>query len=184
MANMFITWGQLQPKVGTASITGGDKITQGVDPHQFPIFTLSWGATRLVTMDIGNGRNRDHGMISMDEVTFSREMDRASEYLLSRMFVPGYKGDLVSILVTKPDREGKGNQTYLQIQLQQARIVEYCINITDGGKPVENLAATYNKIFIQHWHEDVGGELKEGGEVGYDLLTAKVISHAKVDSGG
>ncbi|MCW7556164.1 type VI secretion system tube protein Hcp [Endozoicomonas gorgoniicola] len=184
MANMFIVWGKFQHKAGTVSITGGDRITQGVDPRQFPIFSLNWGATREVTMDVGDGRNRDKGMSSMKKLTFSREMDRASEYLISRMYVPGHKGDLVNILVTKPDREGKGAVVYLQIQLQGARLVDYCLNLTEGDKPIENLAAIYNKIIFQHWNEDVGGNLEPGCEVGFDLLTGVSTSHADVVNGG
>ena len=184
MANMFIVWGKFRHKAGTVSITGGDRITQGVDPRQFPIFSLSWGATRKVTMDIGNGMNRDQGMATMKEITFSREMDRASEYLLSRLYVPGSKGDLVNILVTDPDRQGKGAVVYLQIQLQGARLVDYCFNMTEGDKPIESLAAIYTKIIFQHWNEDIGGDLKPGCEVGFDLPTAVSTSHADVVNGG
>lgn len=183
MANMFINWEGLKPNVGTAYITGGSKVTEGVGTRWFSIFSLSWGAARLVPMDIGNGKNRDQGMVSMDAITFSREFDRASEYLLSRMYVPG-NGDNVTIVVTKPDREGKGTQISLQIQLQNARVVDYCINATDGDTPIENLTVAYNKIVFKRWNEEVGGQLKAGGTVGYDLLTAKSTSHAKVASGG
>ena len=187
MANMFVDWGidgkGITPKVGTAYITGGSQLGEGVGTRWFAISSFSWGARRLVSMDIGNGRNRDQGMVSMNEITFSREVDRASEYLLSRMYVPGYKGDDVNIIVTKPDREGKGTRAYLQVQLHDARIIDYCITVTEEDKPVESLAATYNKIIILHWNEEIGGELEKGGTVGYDLLTARSTSHAEVAGG-
>ena len=176
MANMFMKLGEAQSKgEATAEYTGGDSVSA---KGWFAIRSFSWGAARSVSMDIGNGMNRDSGMVAMSEITVSKEMDGASENILSRMYVPGDNGDTVDIIVTKPDRSGQGSQVYLQIQLSNARIVNYSLSAADGATPFESLALAYSKVKVKHWNEGEGGKLEAGGDVTYDLPTGKAESHS------
>ncbi|MET4695659.1 Hcp family type VI secretion system effector [Endozoicomonas lisbonensis] len=182
MANMFMKLGKNKIKGGATSLyTGGDKTSKS---GWFAIRSLSWRASRSVSMDIGNGMNRDSGMVAMSEITFTKEMDGASEVLLSRMYVPGKDGDTVDIIITKPDRSGQGAEVYLHLQLSNARIVDINLNIADGATPFECYALAYSKILLKHWNETAGGMLEAGGDVTYDLPTGKAESHADVETGG
>lgn len=176
MANMYMKIGDHTIKgAATADHTGGDGLAK---QGWFAIRSFSWGAVRSVGMDIGNGLNRDSGMVAMSEMQVTKEMDGSSEVILSRMYVPGEKGDVVDIIVTKPDRSGQGASVYLQIQLEEARIVNYGVSATDGSTPSENIALAYSKVNIKHWHETEGGKLEAGGDVTYDLPTGKAESAA------
>ncbi len=176
MANMYMKLGEAQSKGdATSAYTGGDNVGE---KGWFAIRSFSWGATRSVTMDIGNGMNRDSGMVAMNEVTVSKELDGASENILSHLYVPGDEGDTVDIIVTKPDRSGEGAQIYLQIQLTFARIVNYSLSASDGATPFETLAVAYSKVKVKHWNEAEGGKLEPGGDVTYDLPTGKAESHS------
>lgn len=178
MANMFMKVFGLQPHGSTGRHTGGANIDEGVGRGWITLRSLSWEADRSVSMDIGNGMNRDSGMTSMSEITLTKELDGASEYILSRLYVPGNDGDTINIIVTKPDRAGKGGVIYLQIQLENARITNYSVSAVDGLIPLESLAMAYSSIGIRYWSEDEGGKLDQGGRVHYDLPTGRPTEHA------
>ena len=176
MANMFMKLGSHPVKgSATALVSGGDNVGK---KGWFAIRSLSWHASRSVSMDIGNGMNRDSGMVAMSEIMLTKEMDGASEVILSRMYVPGKEGDTIDVIITKPDRSGEGVEVYLHLTAEQARIVDYNLSIADGAAPFESLAVAYNNVTIKHWYEDTGGKLVAGGDVTYDLPTGKAVSHA------
>ncbi|MCW7551128.1 type VI secretion system tube protein Hcp [Endozoicomonas gorgoniicola] len=183
MANMFMKLGNLKIKKGkgaTALITGGDKNKKS---DYFGIRSMNWRVTRDVDMEVGDANNQDNGIASMSQITVTKEMDGASEVILSRILVPGKYGDTVDIVITKPDRKGGGAEVYLHIQLKHARVCEADINIAEGARPFECYALAYSRILIKHWNEDEGGALQPGGDVTFDLPTAKAMSHAIQQSG-
>ena len=176
MANIYMKIGDLETAGdATASYTGDAGVSEG---GWFAIRSFNWGAARNVSMDIGNGMNRDAGMVAMSEISVAKELDGASENILSHMYVPGESGDTVEIIVTKPARTGQGAEVYLHIILEQARIVNYSLSGSDGATPFENLALAYSKVTFKHWHEEEGGNLVAGGDVTYDLPTGVAESHA------
>ncbi len=176
MANMYMKIGSHDSKGDATQAYSGDaNVSAG---GWFAIRSFNWGAARSVTMDIGNGMNRDSGMVAMSEISVSKEMDGASENILSRLYVPGEAGDEVQIIVTKPARTGEGAEVYLQITLQHARIVNYSISASDGATPFENLSLAYSKVTFKRWNEDEGGKMVAGGDVTYDLPTGKAESHS------
>ncbi len=76
MANIFLNIKGFKP-VGVATIN---------DPNgdaYMTVLSYSWGATRNVNMTVGNFNNRDSGIGAMDFVTFTRELDGASDALLN-----------------------------------------------------------------------------------------------------
>ncbi|WP_461538328.1 Hcp family type VI secretion system effector [Spongorhabdus nitratireducens] len=176
MANMYMKIGEHDGKGdATAKYTGDASVSE---TGWFAIRSFNWGAARSVSMDIGNGMNRDAGMVAMSEISVAKELDGASENILSRMYVPGEAGDTVEIIVTKPARTGQGAEVYLQITLEHARIVNYSMSASDGATPFENIALAYSKVKIKHWHEAEGGDLTAGGDVTYDLPSGVAESHS------
>ena len=180
MANMFMKLGENKIKGGATSLyTGGDKTSK--KDGWFTIRSLNWRASRAVSMDIGNGMNRDSGMESMNPITITKEMCGASEVILSRMYVPGPNGDDVHVIITKPAGTGEGSEIYLVIEIFDARVIKADVNIAEGAIPFECWSFSYSKILIKHWNESKGGKLSPGGEVTYDLSAAKAVSHAIKD---
>ena len=176
MAHMYMKIGDTESKGdATAEYTGDAGVSA---TGWFAIHSFNWGASRSVSMDIGNGMNRDAGIVAMSEMTVSKEMDGASENILSRMYVPGEKGDKVQIIVTKPARSGQGAEVYLHITLDHARIVNYSLGGSDGATPSESISVAYSKVTIKRWNEDEGGKMVAGGDVTYDLPTGKAESHS------
>lgn len=142
----------------------------------FAINSYSWGGVRNVAMDIGNGTNADSGMVGVSEISVTKEVDGASESLLSYLFNPGEAGKTVEIAFTKPKSDGQGAQVYFQVKLDKARLVSYNVSGSDGSQPFESLALSYTAISQKHHFEDEGGKMTAGGIVTYDLPTGKMTS--------
>ncbi|OQX38029.1 MAG: hypothetical protein B0D91_05260 [Oceanospirillales bacterium LUC14_002_19_P2] len=160
---------------GVATIEGLENLGKG----WFAVKSFNWGGVRSVTMDIGNANNADSGMVAMSEVNTTKQVDGASEGLLSFLYMPGDEGKVVEVVFTKPHRSGQGAEIYFQIKMDKARLVTYNVSGTDGGEPYESLAFSYITLHQKHWHESAGGKLEAGGLVSYDLATGKVISGKK-----
>ncbi|ELR67270.1 Putative protein ImpD [Photobacterium marinum] len=152
---------------------------QGKKEGWFAIKSYSWGGVRNVAMDIGNGNNADSGMVALSEVNVSKEVDGASEDLLSFLFNPGKEGRTVEIAFTKPSSDGQGADVYFQVMLKNARLVSYNVSGSDGSQPYESLSLSYVDISQKHHYEKEGGEMVSGGIVTYNLPTGKMTSGAK-----
>ena len=175
MANMFMKLGDFKPKGAGTSILSGEGDAPG---GWFAITSLNWGCGRKgLVMDVGNQNNRDTGDLGFDYVVVSKEMDGASENILSRLYVPGDDGDIVDVFVTK--RFGNENKIYFHIQLSQSRVCTYNFSVSDGIIPLETFSLSYSKIQLKHWNELPGGKLEAGGDVTYNLATNLPESFAK-----
>jgi type VI secretion system secreted protein Hcp len=177
MASIYMRVEGLDVK-GGATITDV-KALEGKDELWFAISSYSWGAVRNVAMDIGNSNNADSGMVAMSEVNVSKQVDGASEDLLSYLFNPGKEGKTVEIAFTKPQHDGQGAEVYFQIKLTKARLVSYNVSGSDGSQPYESLALSYIEISQKHNYEKDGGDMVSGGIVTYNLPIGKMTSGAK-----
>ncbi|MBE8166783.1 MAG: type VI secretion system tube protein Hcp [Shewanella sp.] len=166
-------------RIDGVDVKGGATI-EGLDgTGWFAVRSYSWGGVRNVAMDIGNGNNADAGMVALSEVNLTKQVDGASEDLLSYLFNPGKEGKIVEIAFTKPEADGSGAKLYFQIKLTQARLVSYNVTGSDGSQPNESIALSYTEISQKHNYELEGGEVKEGGIVTYNLPQGKLLSGAK-----
>ncbi|MDE1211223.1 type VI secretion system tube protein Hcp [Vibrio aestuarianus] len=171
-------------RVEGLNVTGGATATdvEGLESKKdgwFAISSYSWGAVRNVSMDIGNANNADSGMVAMSEVNVAKQVDGASEDLLSFLFSPGKEGKTVEIAFTKPKSDGQGTDVYFQVKLEKARLVSYNVSGSDGSQPYESLSFSYVEISQKHHYEKDGGELVSGGLVSYSIPLGKMTSGAK-----
>ncbi|CAH8207551.1 Hcp1 family type VI secretion system effector [Vibrio aestuarianus] len=174
MASIYMRVSGLQVE-GAATI-GQLETAESKKDGWFAISSYSWGAVRNVSMDIGNANNADSGMVAMSEVNVAKQVDGASEDLLSFLFSPGKEGKTVEIAFTKPKSDGQGTDVYFQVKLEKARLVSYNVSGSDGSQPYESLSFSYVEISQKHHYEKDGGELQSGGVVTYDLPTGKMTS--------
>ncbi|GLO63052.1 hypothetical protein MACH09_35600 [Vibrio sp. MACH09] len=166
-------------RIDGVDVKGGATV-EGLDgTGWFALSSYSWGGVRNVAMDIGNGNNADSGMVAMSEVNIAKQVDGASEDLLSFLFNPGKEGKTVEIAFTKPEPTGQGAIVYFQIKLSNARLVSYNVSGSDGAQPYESAALSYVEISQKHNYELEGGEVKDGGIVTYNVPQAKLLSGAK-----
>ncbi|MCG7496185.1 type VI secretion system tube protein Hcp [Vibrio sp. Of7-15] len=166
-------------RIDGVQVTGGATIEGIPGEGWFALNSYSWGAVRSVAMDIGNGTNADSGMVAMSEVNLTKEVDGASEDLLSFLFSPGPEGKDVEVVFTKPSTSGEGADIYFQVKLQKARLVSYNVSGSDGSQPFESIALSYIQLDQKHWHEGNGGKLEQGGLVSYNVPQGKLLSGAK-----
>ncbi|MCL9781222.1 type VI secretion system tube protein Hcp [Vibrio sp. S4M6] len=165
-------------RIDTVEVNGGATV-EGLDgAGWFAIQSYSWGGLRNVSMDIGNGNNRDSGMVAASEVNIIKEVDGASEGLLSFLFNPGGEGKTVEIAFTKPESDGSGAKVYFQVKLEKSRLVSYNVSGSDGSQPFETVSLSYVEISQKHNPEDDGGTVTEGGLVTYNLPQGKMLSGA------
>lgn len=145
----------------------------------FAISSYSWGASRAVGMDVGNGNNADSGMVALSEVNITKEADGATEQLLSFLFNPGKEGKTIEIAFTKPGPDGSGAQVYFQVKLTLSRASGYQISGSDGmGGLMESISLSYVEISMKYNYELENGEIKDGGIVAYNVPKGKLLSGA------
>jgi len=144
----------------------------------FSIDSLSWGAVRAVTVDIGNANNADQGMVGLGELSISRESDGASPYLNTFLFSPGAEGKTVEIMITKPSRTGAGVDPYMVITVDKSRISSYNIGCGDGSLPSESFSLAYAVLSLVYYYEDEAGTINKGDTIKYDVPTATLGSKA------
>ncbi len=178
MASHYMRIQGAKPKgAATATLSGGVSLAKD---GWFAISRFQWGAVRSVSMQIGDGANADSGMAGLQEVIISKTLCGASEEILSCMFLPGPTGHTIDLIATKPGRDDKGLQVYLQLKLEKARIVSYSIDGAGDNQPKETLSIAYDIFRYQHWHETVGGQLEAGGKFAFSLATGAVMSGDKI----
>ena len=166
-------------RIDGVDIKGGATVIGLDGANWFAVDSYSWGGSRNVAMDIGNGNNADSGMVAIQPVSVAKQIDGASEDLLSFLFNPGKEGKTVEIAFTKPEADGSGASVYFQINLSHARLTGYNVSGYDGAQPHEMITFSYVEISQKHSYELEGGELKEGGIVTYNLPQGKLLSGAK-----
>jgi type VI secretion system secreted protein Hcp len=166
-------------RIVNVNVDGGATVEGLPGEGWFALSSYSWGAMRNVAMDIGNGTNADSGMVAMSEVNLTKEVDGASEDLLSFLFSPGPEGKEVEIVFTKPARDGSGADIYFQVKLEKARLVSYNVSGSDGVQPSESITLSYVQLDQLHWHEDNAGKMEKGGLVSYHVPQGKMLSGAK-----
>lgn len=164
---------------GLNSIKGAATVGEiGGKKGFFAIDTMSWGAIRGVSINVGNANNADKGMVSLDAVSVSRVSDGASPHLTTFLFAPGAEGKTVEILLTKPSREGNGADPYLVITMEKARIGNYNVSGSDGSLPIEMFSLTYTALTLVYYNEADGGKIEKGDTVKFDCTTGKLESKA------
>lgn len=162
-------------RIDGVDVKGGATVEGLEGKGWFAISSYGWGGARNVAMDIGNGSNADSGMVALGEVSVSKQVDGATENLLSFLFNPGKEGKTVEIGFTKPDADGSGAILYFQVKLENARLVSYHINGSEGALPYESLSLSYVEISQKHnYVED--GKVTPGGLVTYNLPQGKLLS--------
>ncbi|USD66341.1 type VI secretion system tube protein Hcp [Vibrio sp. SCSIO 43136] len=173
MASIFMRIEGLDNIKGAATVgdIGGKK-------GFFAIDTMSWGANRGVSVDVGNANNADKGMVSLDAVSISRTSDGASPHLTTFLFAPGAEGQKVEILLTKPSRDGAGADPYLVLTLEKARISGYSIEGSNGQLPTEDFKLTYTTLTKVYYNEGDGGKIEKGHTVKFDCTTGQLESKA------
>jgi type VI secretion system secreted protein Hcp len=166
-------------RIESVDVKGGATVEGLEGTGWFALSSYAWGGVRNVAMDIGNGNNADGGMVALSEINLTKQVDGASEDLLSYLFNPGKEGKTVEVAFTKPEADGSGAKLYFQVLLSKARLVSYNVTGTDGSQPHENIALSYIEISQKHNYELDGGEIKEGGLVSYNLPQGKLLSGAQ-----
>ncbi|MEH6470517.1 MAG: type VI secretion system tube protein Hcp [Halopseudomonas sp.] len=173
MASIFMRIDGLDSIKGAATVgeIGGKK-------GFFALDNMSWGATRGVSVDVGNAANADQGMVGLSDVHINRASDGASPHLTTFLFSPGAEGKTVEIMLTKPSREGSGMDPYMVITLDKARMSEYKMRCNDGGLPSEEFALVYSAISKVYYYESDSGKIEKGDTVKYDVTLGKLESKA------
>jgi type VI secretion system secreted protein Hcp len=175
MATIFMRIDGIDTINGAATIgeVGGKK-------GFFAIDSLSWGAVRGVTVDVGNANNADQGMVGLGELSVSRQSDGASPLLTTFLFSPGAEGKTCEIMITKPSREGNGADPYLVITVEKSRIASYNVGCGDGSLPSESFSLAYATMSLTYYYEDDAGTIQKGDVIKYDVPTATLSSKANL----
>jgi type VI secretion system secreted protein Hcp len=167
MANIYMNIKGFKPQ-GAATIT---------DPNgevYMAVKSYKWGASRNVSMNVGNLNNRDSGIGGIDPITITRELDGAANAILTSVFkfsATSGNGKEVSFIFTRPKKDGKGNDIYYKVVLTDARFISYTEVLNNNAKPESEIQIAFNKIAITHNTDDLAGKISQGAATIFDLPT-------------
>ncbi|WP_281558497.1 type VI secretion system tube protein Hcp [Thalassomonas sp. RHCl1] len=173
--SIFMKIDKLDKVDGGATVTEIDK-KKGL----FKLDSISWGAVRGTSVEVGNANNADKGIVVLGELNISRTCDGATPYLITLLYSPGNEGKGVNIFVTKPSRDGKGVSQNITYNLSGCRISNYQTQSHAGGEPSESFSLTYTKIENVFHTEDEKGTVSKNATVTYDVPKAEMVSGASL----
>lgn len=164
MASIYMSIEKFSP-TGVATLKGPDGTYMAVKSY-------SWGASRNVGMEVGNMNNRASGIGEMKGITVTRELDGATNALLTSVFkFDNTTGKKMTFIFVRPKSDGSGNDIYYKVELTDARICSYKLTGETDGKPEEELGIVYTKISITHNSEDALGVIQKGAATVFDVPT-------------
>ncbi len=134
------------------------------------VTSISWGAGRGIMTPSGAARNREASEPSLSEITFTKDMDKASAKLFQEACT-GSKGKKVTIDLVRTSAGGP--LTYMQYKLEDALVSGYSVS-SGGDTPTESISLNYTKIEMAYTPMDETGEPMNALRASYDLaLTSK-----------
>ncbi len=164
MANIYMNIENFSPK-GVATLKGPKGAFMAINSY-------SWETSRNIGMDVGNVNNRSAGIGTMSGITITRELDGATNALLTSVFkFDNIKGKKMTFIFVRPKADGSGADIYYQVELEGARIASYHLVGKNDSKPHEEIGIVYNKISITHNSADALGIIKKGAATVFDVPT-------------
>ncbi len=140
--------------------------------HKNEIELLSWsfGATQSGTMHMGGGGGA--GKVSMQDMSVTKVMDKASPKLL----LACANGEHISKAVLVARKAGKEQQEYYKITLTDVLVSGYNTSgHSQSGVPMDQVTLNFGKIECEYKEQKKDGTLGGVIKTGYDLKQNKAV---------
>lgn len=139
------------------------------DQVQLDSFQL--GVGRSVALSSGHGSNRETSSPSVSEIMVTKQQDAASIALLNASLFGEGKKCVISF--TKTSADGKADQTYYVITLENTLVSGYSVSGTSEGRPSESISLNYTRIEAKYIETDAKNKAEKPAIATWDLAAGK-----------
>lgn len=147
----------------------GDVTAKGYEDW-IELDSMSFGASRDVSMEVGAMKNREFGMPYIQAIACSKQLDASSPMLVQKALASMEAGKATICFV----RTGDGDPDKIgEFKLEQVVISDYSFAGSMGGRPSESMSISYGKIEINFEGADKENKNGTNIKVAYDLVTGK-----------
>lgn len=157
----------------TATVSGGEDVKHD---DLFTLASFRWLSNFKAVDFTDSGDNADVGQAEINGFVVEKRVCGATEYIFSRFLASGEKGTDMDFIWTKPAKDAKGDVVYIQIKVEAARISDWEVYCSNDYPLMERFVVKFPKVSFWFYHETVGGELKKGGAVTYDVAKHEMSS--------
>jgi type VI secretion system secreted protein Hcp len=133
--------------------------------HKDEIELLSWSWGEAQTGSAGRGGGSGAGKVEMQDITFTKYIDKAS----TKLILSCAKGDHIPKADVALRKAGGEQKEFLKINLEDVMITSYSTGGSGGDHPTENVSLTFGKISIEYFEQDNKGNVTSAGKVGWDV---------------
>lgn len=147
----------------------GDVTVQGYTDW-IELSSLSWGSGRAISMEAGNGSNREASRPSFSEVTVHKENDVSSAYLFHEAAVGTDRRAPAEIHITTLNSTGHA-AAYLELLLTDPLLSQFSLSGGADQQPRETVSISYTKFEerVIRFDNGIPGPVNSAW---YDLKTA------------
>jgi type VI secretion system secreted protein Hcp len=142
------------------------------DKHkeEIDVLSFSWGETQTGSHATGGGGGA--GKVQMQDMHFSKHVDKASPSLLLAC-ADGTHLKSVELVCRKA---GKEQQEYLKYKLSDVLISSYQVSGSQGDVvPTDQISMNFSKIEVEYKEQKADGTLGAPAKAGWDLKANKKV---------
>ena len=142
------------------------------DKHkeEIDILSFSWGETQQGSH--GGGGGGGAGKVQMQDLHFTKKVDKASPPLL----LACAEGSHLKSVVIVARKAGKTQQEYLKYTLSDVLVSSYQVGGSQGDVvPMEQISLNFAKIEVEYKPQKADGTLDAPAKAGYDLKLNKKV---------
>lgn len=144
-----------------ASVPG--ESTDEKHPNEIDVLSWSWGMAQSSMQ--GTGAGRGAGKVSVDNLTFSHYLDKASPVLM-RLCCSGDHVPEANLVM----RLAGGKQLeYLKIKLEEVLISNVSVSGGAGDKATESVSLSFAKVKVDYYPQNAKGALDAAVPYGWDM---------------
>jgi type VI secretion system secreted protein Hcp len=139
--------------------------------HKNEIEVLSWSWGETQTGSSGRGTGAGTGKVDMQDINFSKFMDKASP----KLFMFCATGKHIPTVEFVGRKAGGDQQEYLKIKLNDVLVSSFTTSNSSGSNtlPVESFSLNFSKIEFEYFQQKADGSVASAGKHGYDLKANK-----------
>ena len=138
----------------------------GTHKGEIEVLSFSWGVANAA--NIGGGGS-GAGRATFHDLHFTHAIDKASPKLLQACATGAH---LKEATITRR-KEGKGQQDYLIIKMNDIVITSVSLSDSSGGAGAENVSLAFAKIDLEYKPQKADGSLDAGVHFKFDIKANK-----------
>lgn len=140
-------------------------------PDEIEVLSWAWGVSQSGTVGGGAGGGAGVGKVSLQALTFTHRIDRASPLLMKACA----KGERIKDARVTVRKAGQGQQEYLVISMSDVLVTSVSTSVdAEAGVTGESVVLTFGKVDLEYRPQKPDGSLDTGVHFSYDLKSQKV----------